>query len=97
MTKYQAVLANQLYRRYQHVFPSSYKDNYRPQDAVSDISLLETLRQDAPLAVEVLPTEGRSARFKLLQWNQQLSLSRVMPILESFGLKVLQEQACYMK
>ena len=93
MTKYQAVLANQLYRRYQHVFPSSYKDNYRPQDAVSDISLLETLRQDAPLAVEVLPTEGRSARFKLLQWNQQLSLSRVMPILESFGLKVLQEQA----
>ena len=41
----------------------------------------------------MLPTEGRSARFKLLQWNQQLSLSRVMPILESFGLKVLQEQA----
>ncbi len=93
MTKYQAVLANQLYRRYQHVFPANYKENYRPQDAINDISLLETLRQDAPLAVEVLPTEGRSARFKLLQWNQQLSLSRVMPILESFGLKVLQEQA----
>jgi glutamate dehydrogenase len=93
MTKYQSILANQLYRRYQHVFPLNYKDNYRPQDAITDISLLETLRQDAPLAVEVLPTEGRSARFKLLQWNQQLSLSRVMPILESFGLKVLQEQA----
>ncbi len=93
MTKYQSVLANQLYRRYQDVFPLAYKDNYRPQDAISDISLLETLRQDAPLAVEVLPTEGRSARFKLLQWNQQLSLSKVMPILESFGLKVLQEQA----
>jgi glutamate dehydrogenase len=29
----------------------------------------------------------------LLQWHQQLSLSKVMPILESFGLKVLQEQA----
>ncbi|PTQ89557.1 NAD-glutamate dehydrogenase domain-containing protein [Agitococcus lubricus] len=93
MAKYQSVLANQLFRRYQNVFPEAYKDNYRPQDAISDIGLLETLRQDAPLAVEVLPSEGHSARFKLLQWHQQLSLSRVMPILESFGLKVLQEQA----
>lgn len=93
MAKYQSVLANQLFRRYQSVFPETYKDNYRPQDAMGDISLLETLRQDAPLAVEVSPTEGRSARFKLLQWHQQLSLSRVMPILESFGLKVMQEQA----
>lgn len=93
MGKYQSVLANQLYRRYQYVFPDAYKENYRPQDALTDIALLETLRQDMPLAVEVSPTEGRTARFKLLQWHQQLSLSKVMPVLESFGLKVLQEQA----
>lgn len=93
MTKYQSVLANQLYRRYQEVFPDTYKDTYKPQEAMTDIALLETFRADTPLAVEVSPTEGRTARFKILQWHQQLSLSKVMPILESFGLKVLQEQA----
>ncbi len=93
MGKYAPVLANQLFRRYQGVFPTAYKDAYRPQDAAGDIGWLETLRPDATLAVEVLPAEGRSARFKLLQWRQQLSLSRVMPILESFGMRVMQEQA----
>lgn len=93
MSKYQSVLANQLYRRYQAVFPETYKDSYKPQEAMTDIALLETLRVDTSLAVEVSPTEGRTARFKILQWHQQLSLSKVMPILESFGLKVLQEQA----
>ncbi len=93
MTKYQPMLANQLFRRYQNVFPEGYKENYRPQDALVDVTFLETLRPENPLAVEVSPTEGRTARFKILQWHQQLSLSRVMPILESFGLKVLQEQA----
>lgn len=91
--KYPPVLANQLYRRYQSVFPDTYKGHYRPADAVNDIGWLETQRPDAPLAVEVIPAEGRAARFKLLQWHQQLSLSRVMPILESFGMKVLNEHA----
>ncbi|HEX5277164.1 MAG TPA: hypothetical protein VFW42_05805, partial [Fluviicoccus sp.] len=93
MAKYPAVLANQLFRRYQMVFPEAYKQNYRVQDAAIDIGWLETQRPDTPLAVEVIPADGRAARFKLLQWHQQLSLSRVMPILESFGLKVLSEQS----
>lgn len=93
MAKYPAVLANQLFRRYQMVFPDSYKQAYRPQDAAIDIGWLETQRPDTPLAVEVISADGRAARFKLLQWHQQLSLSRVMPILESFGLKVLNEQS----
>ena len=91
IAKYPPVLANQLFRRYQTVFPDNYKDHYRALDAAVDIGWLETQRPDAPLAVEVIPAEGRSARFKLLNWHQQLSLSRVMPILESFGLKVLNE------
>jgi hypothetical protein len=31
---------------------------------MTDIALLETFRADTPLAVEVSPTEGRTARFK---------------------------------
>jgi len=91
--KYPPVLANQLFRRYQSVFPDNYKNYFRPQDAATDIGWLETQRPDTPLAVEMIPLEGRAARFKLLQWHQQLPLSRVMPMLESFGVKVLSEQA----
>lgn len=90
---YPAAVANQIFTRYQASLPDSYKENTRPLEVLADIRLLEQLNVNFPLAAEVLAEEGREARIKIYHWRTQLDLSSIMPLLESFQLRVVDEQS----
>ncbi|MFT5419578.1 MAG: glutamate dehydrogenase, partial [Candidatus Endobugula sp.] len=84
-----------LYRKYQHAFPISYTEENNPRIAVADINRIQTLSKgDSTLTLSfyrsITPKENE-LKIKIYHQGTQLSLSDMIPVLENFGLKVLEE------
>ncbi len=82
------------FNKYKQAFPQGYQDNYDPRVAVSDISLLEELTPENPIAMHLYQPAGSEhyeVRFKVFHLNSPIELSDVVPILENLGLRVLGE------
>ncbi|MEZ5525625.1 MAG: NAD-glutamate dehydrogenase [Pseudomonadales bacterium] len=81
-------------QRYRHAFPLSYRDDFTPSIAVSDVERVESLCEEKPLALWFYQRDGEPANrahFALYQRNEQLTLSDIIPIFENMGLKTLGE------
>ena len=80
--------------RYADAFPVGYRSAYGPAEAAGDIRVLRTLTQTgAPrraARLHRLPGE-EGLRLKLYQREGAIVLSDAVPVLENFGLRVLQE------
>jgi glutamate dehydrogenase len=86
--------ATPLLRKYAAAFDVAYRDDVSPRAAVRDISVVETLDADHPLAVSLYrPVEGddRTLRLRVYRLGEPVPLSASLPVLENMGLDVLDE------
>lgn len=85
-----------LYRDYKHSFPVGYTDENSPRVAVADIQRMQLLSQKEKhqLAFSFyrsITAEDNQLKIKIYHRGQQLALSDMIPVLENFGLKVIEE------
>jgi glutamate dehydrogenase len=84
-----------LYHRYGDAFPAGYRDDWVARSAVVDIRRIEHLAERGQLAVSLyhpLETAAGSLRCKLYRRGEPLTLSDVLPMFESMGLRVRDER-----
>jgi len=78
---------------YGHAFPESYKEDFGPERGVVDALRIEDL-VPGELSLEVYrPADAarRELRLKITRIGPSISLSRVLPILQSMGVEVVDE------
>ena len=84
-----------LYRRYRDAFALGYRDDWLARSAVADIRRIERLTDADPLAVNLYqPLEAApgSLRCKLYRRGAPATLSELLPMFESMGLRVSDER-----
>ncbi|MCO8304935.1 NAD-glutamate dehydrogenase [Streptomyces hygroscopicus] len=88
--------AAELLRRYQHAFPEGYKADHTPRGAVADLQHLERLEggeKDFALSLyEPVGAAHAERRFKIYRAGAQISLSAVLPVLNTLGVEVVDER-----
>lgn len=82
---------------YSEAFPRSYQEYVLPQAAVVDIEHLELLNDDNPLGMllyrpQEVNLNSEQVRLKLFHKDDPIYLSDVLPMLENFGLRVVNER-----
>jgi glutamate dehydrogenase len=88
--------ADALLRDYSSSFPEGYKADFPPENAVKDVCHLEAIHADdttdSSLAVYRRPgTAPEECRLKIFRVGRAISLGEVLPILQRFGVEVLDE------
>jgi hypothetical protein len=88
-------LSAEVYAKYTTALPEEYLLKYKLEDIVTDCNLMAGLNQDNDYAITI--TDGESSadniwQIKLLRLNDNVSLSRGLPIIENFGFKLLDEK-----
>ncbi|MCL8025682.1 NAD-glutamate dehydrogenase [Nocardioides bruguierae] len=93
---------SRLVRRYGDAFPEAYKEDFSPRTAAVDLGRLEEVRaanaaagvsQGLDLALYERLDAGRGeVRLKVFRVGPGLSLSRVLPMLSSLGVEVVDER-----
>ena len=84
-----------LYRRYRDAFALGYREDWLARSAVADIRRIERLTDAEPLAVSLYhPLEAApgSLRCKLYRRGEPATLSELLPMFESMGLRVRDER-----
>lgn len=75
-------------------FSASYRAQHRAEEAAADIIALAQLSDEADRAVRLLPTKAAvpgQVRLKIYRLGRIIPLSEAVPVLENFGLKVVEE------
>jgi glutamate dehydrogenase len=83
-----------LLRRYGKAFPAGYREKYPARVAVYDIEQMEALEDTSGLGMNLyVPLEGPAWRlnFKLYRAGAPVALSYSLPMLESMGVRVIDE------
>ena len=82
-------------RRFGRAFPAAYKQDVTPAQAVQDIADLdgEPAAGSGHLRLQLPPSAEHSrAHLRLLRHGEPLAISEALPILESFGLRIIAER-----
>ncbi len=85
----------ELFHRYGEAFPPGYRDDYLARTAVTDIERIEGLAGDEDIGMSLYhPLEAPEdfLRFRLYRSAGQISLSRVLPLLEDMGVEVADQR-----
>ena len=82
--------------RYADSFSHSYMNEYLPSAALADLKNLERLTADNPLEMlfyrpQEVESTSQAVRLKLYHRHEPIHLSDVLPMLENFGLRVIDE------
>lgn len=75
-------------------FSASYRAQHSPEEAAADILSLATLHDDSDRAVRLSRRAGdapHQLRLKVFRLGSIIPLSEAVPVLENFGLKVIEE------
>ncbi|MBL4630233.1 MAG: NAD-glutamate dehydrogenase, partial [Paraglaciecola sp.] len=85
-----------LEQRYVNAFASSYKEYNLPSAALVDIDKLELLNNEHTLDMlfyrpQEQGPDSKAVRLKLFHKNEPIHLTAVLPMLENFGLRVIDE------
>ncbi len=87
--------ADRLINKYITTFSDDYLLDYSIEDIIGDIMVMETLSGDNEYAIKFGNHANSSAKnlwqIKLFKLNDQVSLSRGLPIIENFGFKLIDE------
>jgi glutamate dehydrogenase len=81
--------------RYAGAFPAGYRDAFDPEEALTDLGEIESMREDEPIRVRAYRHDHDPKtcfRFKLYRPGRAAALSDVLPVLEAMGLKAQVEQ-----
>ncbi len=79
-----------------HDFPLAYQEHVSPKAAIYDSHLLESLSDDAQIAIDFHDTDESTDQpnrvsLKLFHLNTAVPLSRRVPLLENMGFSVIEE------
>ncbi|MEQ8313935.1 MAG: NAD-glutamate dehydrogenase [Gammaproteobacteria bacterium] len=88
--------ADELYETYTEIYPESYKETYSGKEGVEDIACIEEVVSSRKLGLDLCvcgASEQPTLRFKIFNYENQLHLSDVAPILENLGLSIISEKA----
>uniref|UniRef100_UPI002454A461 NAD-glutamate dehydrogenase domain-containing protein n=1 Tax=Nocardia wallacei TaxID=480035 RepID=UPI002454A461 len=83
-----------LVRRYAEAFPPGYQQEYEPSRALADLQRLEGLA-DGDIDTNLYRRAGAADdqwRFTLYVTGAEVSLSRILPLLHSLGVEVVEER-----
>ncbi|QNK80497.1 NAD-glutamate dehydrogenase [Nakamurella sp. PAMC28650] len=81
--------------RYAEAFDEAYKEDYQVDDAVRDLRQLDALTGPADLGLQFTRSANHHAehrRLKLYLTGGTVTLSRVLPVLQSLGAEVIDER-----
>ncbi|MFC4699467.1 NAD-glutamate dehydrogenase [Glaciecola siphonariae] len=83
-------------RKYDNAFSRSYAEQNLPSAALVDIQYIESLNEQSPLDILFYRPQEESkesdiVKLKLYHANEPIHLSDVLPMLENFGLRVVDE------
>ena len=87
--------AGRLRRIYQSAFPEAYKEDFSAATGVDDVIVLDQLRDEGAVALNLYQPAGADAgerRFKIYRRGGEVSLSTVLPVLQSLGVEVIDER-----
>ena len=86
--------AAEILGRYGSAFPEAYKEQVTPRAAVGDMSRLDGLTEDHPIAVHLYTPEGDdpSVRRLTLASLREHRLTQVLPLLTDLGVDVIDER-----
>jgi glutamate dehydrogenase len=89
--------ASALIADYKDAFPEGYKADFPPERAAQDVARIEAIhaddRSDSSLAVYRRPGAAPDEyRLKIFRVGRMITLAEVLPILQRFGVEVLEEQ-----
>lgn len=84
---------NSLFKQFDKSIPAAYKDNFSPATAVQDLTVLQELVEDKPLAVKLYAADEdddsiSKLLLKLYGLGEMASLSELLPVLENFGFEI---------
>lgn len=90
-------LGNRLYKKYLSGFSSNYKSDVLPSAAVVDMQQLEKLNDTHKLGMlfyqpQEHVLDDKKVRLKLFHKDEPIHLSDMLPMLENFGLRVINER-----
>ncbi|HEX5083715.1 MAG TPA: NAD-glutamate dehydrogenase [Blastocatellia bacterium] len=91
---------NELFHGFGEAFPAAYREDFAARSAVPDLERVERVLAGEPFALSLyLPVEAapRTLRFKLVHKGKPVMLSDSLPMLESMGLKVLDERPYHLE
>ncbi|RUO25712.1 NAD-glutamate dehydrogenase [Aliidiomarina minuta] len=94
--------ARQLVRRYAQGFSRAYKEEVLPAVALADIAQLERLDDDHKLGMlfyraQEVQDDSKHVKLKLFHKDEPIHLSDVLPMLENFGLRIINESPYQIK
>lgn len=94
--------ARELEKKYSDGFSRGYRETYLPSVAVSDIEKLEALQNGKNLEMlfyrpQEEASDSQVVKLKLFHSHEPIHLSTVLPILENFGLRVIDESPYLVK
>ncbi|WP_448658394.1 NAD-glutamate dehydrogenase [Sphingomonas sp. CJ99] len=81
--------------RWANAFPASYRSVHQPEDAADDIVAIAALESERDRAVRIVPGDPDGdglLQLKVYHLGGPLPLSEVVPVLENFGLTVIEER-----
>ena len=82
-----------IYTTYKDAFSLSYTEHFGADDAAHDITLINKLMSGSHPLIALSKPEESSSKYllKIYSHDNQIPLSQMMPILENFGLEVIEE------
>ncbi len=86
---------NRLFHKYRNAFPVGYRSDFNTRTAVYDVQHIEKLSDKNPLEMsfyQPLDEPEGTLRFKLFSPGYSIPLSDIVPMLESMGLRVINER-----
>ncbi|EGN75792.1 NAD-specific glutamate dehydrogenase [Idiomarina sp. A28L] len=94
--------ARNLMRVYASGFPRAYKEEVLPAVALADIDQLEALDDDHRLGMlfyraQEVQDDSNRVKLKLFHRDEPIHLSDVLPMLENFGLRIINESPYQIK
>jgi glutamate dehydrogenase len=96
----EAYLVPEYLSKFSSLFSASYQEFYEPHDAIKDVFVMNNLNADHPVELCFFKTgtmKPHELRLKLFQYDQSLELSAIIPILENFGLKIINDRLFELK
>ncbi len=82
--------------KYLGAFPPGYTSNFNAARALEDVSRIQRLSPDNPLAIDFHSEDqqgGRRVRAAIYRFDQPIPLSERVPVLENFGFSVIDERS----
>ncbi len=93
-TKLGSEQGRRLLEEYGDALPETYKDSHTPHEALQDLAMLEMLEDPNQLVLHLYRRRksDQDVRFKVFRAGEEITLSDILPVLHSLGVRVQDER-----